>query len=132
MNKKVFKKYLLIFLFSAAVYGGVEILWRGRTHPTMLLAGGICGILLLLVNRVMKGERYLYKCIVGSLVITAVELVFGLIFNIGLKQNIWDYSNLKFNFLGQISLLFTVIWGFICAAAFPILERMNYALQKES
>lgn len=132
MNKQKLKNYLFIFSFSAAVYGGVEILWRGYTHPTMLLAGGICGVLLLLVNNVMKREKYLYKCIVGSLIITAVELVFGLIFNIGLQQNIWDYSNLKFNFLGQISLLFTVVWGFICAAAFPVLERMNYALQKKS
>lgn len=125
-----YKKYFLIFLFSAAVYGGVEILWRGYTHPAMLLAGGICGVLLFFINKKMQNQKYLYKCVLGSFAVTAVELVFGVIFNIGLSMAIWDYSNLKFNFLGQICLLYTVIWGFICAAAFPILQRMNYALQK--
>lgn len=40
----------LIFLLGCFVYSAMEILVRGYTHWTMLLAGGIVGILLYLVH----------------------------------------------------------------------------------
>ena len=126
------KKYriaFMVFLIGGVVYGAIELLWRGYTHPTMFFAGGISAILLSAIAVKIKNLHFLYKVILGSLEITAVELVFGLIFNIGFKMKIWDYSILKFNFLGQICILFTVIWGFVCVAAIPLAERLIYALQ---
>ncbi len=123
------KNIITLFLIGGVVYGAIEILWRGFTHPTMFLAGGFSALLLSVVAIKMKKMHFLYRVIAGSLCITAIELVFGLIFNIALKMNIWDYSALKFNFLGQICVLFTVIWGFLCVAAIPLTERLFYALQ---
>lgn len=127
-----FKGVCILFIIGGIIYGAIEIIWRGHTHPAMLLAGGISTLILALICIKLKDEKFFYKVVLGSLGITAVELVFGLIFNIGLKMNIWDYSNLKFNFLGQICILFTVIWGFICVAAIPIVEQLIYALQKQN
>ena len=128
MSKK-YKIAFLIFLTGGITYGAIELLWRGFTHPAMFFAGGISALLLCLIAVKVTQLHFLYKVVFGSLAITAVELVFGLIFNIGLKMNIWDYSILKFNFLGQICVLFSVLWGFLCVAAIPLAERLFYALQ---
>ena len=37
-----------IFLLGALGYGAVETLWRGGTHWTMLLTGGVCFLLIYL------------------------------------------------------------------------------------
>ena len=34
---------------GAALYGGIELAWRGRTHWTMLLAGGTCFAVMYLI-----------------------------------------------------------------------------------
>ena len=39
---KRWKKDLLLFPIGSAGYGLVETLWRGHTHWTMLVAGGVC------------------------------------------------------------------------------------------
>lgn len=121
----------MLFLIGAVFYGGIEVVWRGNTHFTMCIAGGISAIILGFINLKMKDWLFIYKVMVGSIAITLIELVFGIVFNVILKQNIWDYSHLKFNFLGQICILFTVVWGFICVAALPITQKVICALQKQ-
>ena len=51
-----------------------------------------------------------YLC--GAAIVSAVELAFGLVFNVRLGMNVWDYSTVPFNFMGQICLRFSLIWGF--------------------
>ncbi len=125
------KTVVMLFLIGAVSYGGIEVIWRGYTHFTMCIAGGISAVILGIINVKMKDWLFLYKVIAGSLAITVIELAFGIFFNLILKQNIWDYSHLKFNFLGQICILFTVVWGFICVAALPITQKVICALQKQ-
>jgi uncharacterized membrane protein len=125
-----FKKYGLIFTVGAVGYSAIEILWRGFTHPSMAVAGGICFVLIAEIERRFYNIPYLYKCILGSLSVTIVEFVFGAIFNIMLKQNVWDYSGIKFNFLGQICLLYSVLWGFLTALTLPLSRKLFSALQK--
>lgn len=58
----------------------------------------------------MKRFSLIAKGILGGFVITAVEFIFGFIFNIILKMKVWDYSNIPFNIKGQICPVFTFIW----------------------
>ena len=124
------KEYSIIFTVGAAGYSAIEIIWRGFTHPSMAAAGGICFILISEIEKRFHGIHYLYKCILGSLSVTAVELIFGAVFNIMLKQSVWDYSTIKFNFLGQICLLYSVLWGFLTALVLPLSRKLISALQK--
>lgn len=126
------KSLLIIFLTGAFSYGGLEILWRGYTHITMCIAGGICAVILNFIAIKMKNSKFIYKIILGSFAITVTEFIFGVIFNIWLNKNIWDYSNIKFNLLGQVCLPFSVIWALLCIPVFPILERLNFTLQKQN
>ncbi len=89
---------------------GAELLWRGRTHWSMGLAGGLSvGLLFLLFSRVAMPIWAAY--LAGMLLISTVELGFGLLFNVKLKRNVWDYSAVRLNFMGQICLGFSLLWG---------------------
>lgn len=47
---------------------------------------------------------------IGEIVVLALEFITGCIVNIWLGWNIWDYSSLPFNILGQICLPFAILW----------------------
>lgn len=100
----------LVFLTGGLGYMGLELLWRGRTHYSMGLAGGLCAMLMyLLFSRVRMPFWAAYLC--GAAIISAIELGFGLLFNVRLGMNVWDYSAVPLNFMGQICLPFALLWG---------------------
>ena len=107
--------YILIFLIGEVGYCLIELLWRGRTHPSMALAGGLSFCLILVIQTRLKPLKFIYRCIASGLGITAIELAFGSIFNLWLKQSVWDYTAVPFNFLGQVCLLYTVLWSLLSA-----------------
>ena len=90
---------------------GIEILWRGRTHWTMGIVGGICFVLIGLINEIFTFEMYmLTQAIIGSILVTIIEYISGCIINIHFGLGVWDYSNLPFNIHGQVCLLFSFLW----------------------
>jgi len=109
-------------------YGIIELLWRGRTHWTMVIAGGMCFIIFSQVAKRYKTRSGLYKAAVCSVGVTAVELIFGIAFNLVLKMGIWDYSKMPFNFMGQICLLYTLLWGVLGYFFVPLAEMLNNKL----
>ncbi len=103
-----------IFLFGAIGYGLCEIIFRGYTHPSMLVAGGVCFCRICHTEKkYFSLSRYL-RSFSSAVFITSIELIFGCVFNLILKQSVWDYSDLPFNFMGQICLRFFVIWFALC------------------
>lgn len=101
---------VLIFMIGAFGYGALEIIWRGFTHWTMMIVGGICFTLIYTFYCLDLNINIIRKCIISALLITAVELISGYILNIKLKMNIWDYSYMPFNFRGQICLPYSILW----------------------
>ncbi len=122
---KRIKRYALFFLVGSIGYALIELLWRGRTHWSMMLAGGICFIIFSVIAEKFENKPLVFKAILAALMVTAVELVFGIIFNIFLGLGVWDYSNEPFNFLGQICLLFTMLWGALSLIFLPIADAIN-------
>ncbi len=125
-------KYIMLFLVGGFAYGGIEILFRGYSHISMLVAGGICFILIGLINEVFSKDMALVSQMVLSAgIVTAVEFVTGLIVNVWLKLDVWDYSGQPFNLMGQICLLYTVIWFFLSAVAILLDDFLRYYLLGE-
>ena len=88
----------------------------------MFLAGGTCFLLLGKVNRMKAGP--VSKVLMGSAVITAVELTAGLLFN--RDYSVWDYRKVPFSFLGQICLPYSLLWipvGFGAMILYRNLDR---------
>ena len=104
-------KYPFLMLVGGAIYYGLEIVNRGYSHWTMAVVGGICFVLMGLLSEYNKWNMPLIGLMgISSLIVTTIELMAGIILNLWLNLNIWDYSELPFNFLGQICLPFTIIW----------------------
>lgn len=100
----------VIFIFGAISYTCIEILWRGHTHPTMTLTGGVCFLFLYLLRIAAPDLNIFLRCLIGAAGISAAELAIGYVVNLKLGWGVWDYSALKFNFMGQISLLYSFLW----------------------
>ena len=111
------------FCVGAAGYGGIELLWRGRTHWTMLLAAGVCLMALRAVSR--SRLPFWAQCIAGSGCITGVEFAFGLICNRALHWNIWSYEGFWGNLLGQICPLYSLLWLGLCVPVLWVLRRIR-------
>lgn len=116
---------LVIFSVGAAGYGLLEILWRGYTHWSMLIAGGVCFSFFGVLGEKMEKASLLLKGLAGGAFITAVEFLFGVIFNIILKKKVWDYSSMPFNIAGQICLLYSAIWTVISIICIPLACRLK-------
>lgn len=111
-------KYLILFTVGAVLYAIIEILWRGHTHWTMAILGGICFLICGGVNEYLSWETLLLlQCLICAVLITAVELAAGMVLNVWLELAIWDYSNLPFNFYGQICLPYSCLWYLLSMAA---------------
>ena len=106
-------KNIIIFIIFGISYYLLEILWRGYSHWTMIIVGGLCGLLIGLINEITPKMNTVLQMLLGSVIVTIIEFVTGYIINIKLDLNIWDYSNLRFNILGQVSLLFSMLWFFL-------------------
>lgn len=124
------KEDFLIFGLGAYGYGLIEILWRGHTHPTMTLAGGICFVAFTKIDQHFKFISPLKKAILGGAFITLTELIFGIVFNIFMHKNIWDYSKMPLNFLGQICLLYSLFWVILSLLFIPFATNIKVRLQR--
>ena len=114
-------EYLTVFFAGANAYSLIEILWRGYTHPSMALVGGICFLMLYLIGGVRffrsGAASFAAACVVGGIVITLTEFVAGVILNIVLGLGVWDYSDVRGNILGQICPQFSLAWTALSAPA---------------
>lgn len=125
-------KYLFLFLLGGGIYFTIEIIWRGYSHWTMFLLGGICFISVGLINNIIPWEMKIeLQASIGAIIITALEFIVGLVVNIILGWNIWDYSDLPFNILGQICLPFTLIWYVLSFAIIILDDYIRYWLFDE-
>ncbi len=114
--------FLLAFFLGGTLYVLLELLWRGRSHVSMFCVGGLA--LLLLHGLFLRFALPLFaQCLVGGLVITAIEFVAGAIVNVHLKLNVWDYSKMPLNLYGQVCLPFSLLW---CLLTLPISFLSGY------
>lgn len=125
-------KYIILFSIGGLLYCGIEMLWRGRTHWTMFFVGGLCFILCGSINEILDWQTPLLKqmliCTAG---ITLIEFISGVIINIVLKLNVWDYSHLPLNICGQVCLLYSFFWFILSCAAIVLDDWLRYWLFKE-
>lgn len=117
------RKEGLLFLTGSCAYPTLEMIWRGRTHYSMALAGGLC---MVLIDKVccerMASKRLSQRCVAGSAIITGVEFAIGIVFNDWLGCQVWDYSNMPLNIMGQVCLPYSLLW---CGLTLPVMALCN-------
>lgn len=107
-------KFLILLSSGGLIYVLIELLYRGRSHWSMFLVGGICFVLIGGLNNWFPWNWSILRQMgISAAIVTAVEFVSGILLNMVLNLDVWDYSNMPFNIYGQICLPFTVIWFFL-------------------
>lgn len=105
------KKALILFGIGGGLYFLIELLWRGYSHPAMIVVGGVCFILIGLINEHLTWDMpLLLQGLIATVIVLAIEFGAGCILNLWLKLAIWNYSHLPYNLLGQVQLYFAGAW----------------------
>lgn len=122
-------RLLTLFLIGGFAYMGIEILWRGYTHWTMGIVGGFCFVLIGLINEVFTFCMPLWKQdLIAAVLVTIVEFISGYIINIVFQLNVWDYSDVPFNVMGQICLPYMGLWFLLANVAIIVDDLIRWKL----
>lgn len=150
-SSKYLKNKVINFLVFGSIYLNMEIITRacckclvgfnnitkwslcGWTSLWMFPIGGLCAVLIGSLN---DRPRYYnlkmwQQVIIGGSLISAVELITGVFFNLYLHLNLWDYSENKFNFMGQISLQNCILWYLLSVVVIWFDDLLSYYFYDE-
>jgi len=103
-----------LFFVGGLGYYTLEIIFRGYSHWSMALCGGICMLSIYHINKKMKRQKIVFRALAGAGIITIVEFICGCVVNLALGWRVWDYSHLPMNLMGQICFPFTALWFLLC------------------
>lgn len=130
----LYKKCYFLFLIGGLGYPIIELLWRGYTHPSMGVLGGFCLIAIWLINESFAEKPLSFRAFLCSIVITGLEFLTGILLNIILKLDVWNYSDRFLNFMGQICPLYSLLWfclSYILILCIKKLPLFHYKAKKE-
>ena len=123
---------MTLWLWGGAIYYALELAWKGCSHPVMFVIGGCCFLIIGGINnRFSWSMGLVWQTLICAGAVTAVELLSGLIFNIWLKLNLWNYSNLPLNVLGQICLPYSFAWIVLSAVGIYLDDYLRWKLYGE-
>ena len=110
-------RYVFVFLMGFFLYAFVEVTGRGYTPWTMCITGGI--VLLVIYTLSNRPATSLIRtCLLGTAAITLIEFAVGVFDNIIMGWEVWDYSDIPLNILGQVCPLFSLLWFVLCIPAY--------------
>ena len=122
-------KLFLLFLMGGTIYFAIEVAFKGDSHWSMFIVGGMAFLLIGGINNYFDYDMPLtQQMLCSAIIITFLELVSGLIVNVWLGLNVWDYSNIPLNFMGQICLRFFLIWYFLSLAGILLDDFFRYRM----
>ena len=119
---------MLLFLIGGSLYTWLEVLCRGYSHWTMFILGGLCFVVMGLLNeyKFTWKQSLVAQSIISAVIITVLEFITGCIVNLWLGWHVWDYSELPFNLFGQICLYFFLLWIPLSAAGIILDDWIRY------
>lgn len=129
MQLKQILKLCVLALIGGITYMLIELAWRGYSHISMFILGSFCFLLLGGINEFLPWELgFVWQMLIGAGIVTILELIFGIVVNVWLELEVWDYSNLPFNFMGQICLPFSFAWTLLSGVAIVVDDYLRYWL----
>ena len=122
-------KLSLLFLMGGMIYFAIEVAFKGDSHVSMFIVGGMAFLLIGGINNYFDHDMPLaWQMLCSAVIITFLELVSGLIVNVWLGLGVWDYSNIPLNFMGQICPRFFLIWYFLSLAGIFLDDFFRYRM----
>jgi len=119
-------EFSIVFTTGFVLYPLLERIFKGSTHWSMAVAGGLCLAIVYLLSTRAPLSLWL-NCLAGALAITAVEFIAGCAVNLWAGWNVWSYAREPLNLLGQVCVKFTFLWYALCIPL-TLLSRRVYGL----
>ena len=126
---------LLLWTWGAAVYFFLEVGYKTITsHPERISWTMLALAIILCIPVERCGAELPWGCplwfqaLCCAMLVTAVELVAGLVLNVWLGLGIWDYSHLWGNLWGQICPQFAALWWGLCFAFIPVFDWLRWTV----
>ncbi|EFB76764.1 putative ABC transporter permease [Subdoligranulum variabile] len=111
-------KYAFLAWFGGSTYCALEVIWRGYSHWTMLVLAAVVFIVIGAMNEVWSWQTSLaLQVVTGTALATALEFITGCIVNLWLGWDVWDYSDMSGNLMGQICPQYTLLWAVLVLVA---------------
>ncbi len=112
---------------GGTIYYMLETIARGYSHWTMFILGGVCFFSCGLINsRLDDNVSIRKKMVLCMIAITVLEFITGIIVNVLLGWNIWNYSGMPLHILGQICVPFMFLWYVISYPALLLNKVFDY------
>ena len=124
-------KNLVLFYLGGMLYIALELLWRGWSHGSMFVVGGLCFLLIGGIDAVFPDMPLLIQSVLGACLVTAMELISGLILNLWLGMGVWDYSYLPLNLMGQVCMAYFFLWILVSLLAVFLEDQLRQRLFQE-
>ena len=130
--KKSILKYFILGWFGGSTYCSLEVIFRGRSHWSMVVLAFILFLLKGNLNNLFPWEMSLVKQgVIGACMVTVLEFITGCIVNIWLGWNVWDYSNMPLHILGQVCLPFSLLWILLSIVCIIVDDYLRYLMFNE-
>lgn len=129
--KKV-SEYLFLWALGGTVYYSLEMVFRGFSHWTMFVLGGICLVFFTVQGQMLHWEDPMWRQILRCTVfVVSAEFITGIIVNKWFQLAIWDYSTMPLQLFGQICLPFAILFSGLCAVGIWLGGNLLYWLYGE-
>lgn len=126
---------MLLWVWGGTVYFLLEVGYKSLTgHPERISWTMLVLAVFLTIPVERCGAELPWECplwtqaLACASLVTAVELVVGLLLNMAFGLNVWDYSDLPLNLWGQICPQYAAVWWFLCLAFIPIFDWLRWAV----
>ena len=100
-------EYLVLWAVGGCIYYGIEVLFRGFSHISMFMLGGLCMQFFTWQGRLTEWQdalpRQITRC---TIFVVSMEFITGIIVNKWYHLAVWDYSDMPLQLWGQICLPF--------------------------
>lgn len=117
-------KKTLLFLLGGSGYCLLEMGFRGWTHWSMFVLGGLCFLLIGHLQELEQPMGFPGQLLVAWGICIFGEMLFGLLVN--RDWSIWDYRAQPLNWGGQICVGFCLLWLPLSAAAIGLYRFFCY------
>lgn len=126
ITRKSVVEHLLFAAVGGWLYMAIEVMWRGYTHWSMGVLGGVCFVLVGLLDEIQQHPPLILQMAQGAVICTVMELLAGLVLNVWLGLDVWDYSGVSGNLMGQVCPQFTLAWAALSAVAVWLENRLHW------
>ena len=112
MLMKKLSEYLFLWALGGTLYYSIELMFRGFSHWSMFLLGGICLLFFWLQGSKTEWSDPMWVQVIRcTIFVVSCEFITGIIVNKWLGWGVWDYSDEPFHLFGQICLPFAIIFS---------------------